>query len=371
MNMMNFLLLFCLSLAVAAKGTPQNNLTLYAPDDASLYYSPFAWQVTSQAASTVNSGSYIKFLCSGTVLNFHFDVSNMASPPSQIYWTVDNGPKTRSPVLDVVSVAIPNVFPYHTVELFIKSTTERAERWSATTGETRIILTNIETDGVLASWIPSDVNILIYGDSITEGVLTNGGNDGPNDTDHNDATMVYSHVLGPLLGAEVGVIGFGFSGLTHNGSGAVPPLGISWNQLWDGVPRSFSNPKPDLIILNEGTNDGCDVTTPGCVGTDIVADLTAVLKALVAECPNVPIAVLELFNGGQQAHLQAAVKAANSNGNIYYVATDNFYDLQFGGSLHPTGPNDVAKIAPQIASKLRPLLYQSVLNRYKRSEQEF
>ena len=29
------------------------------------------------------------------------------------------------------------------------------------------------------------------------------------DTDHNDASVVYSHALGGLLGAEVGVVGFG------------------------------------------------------------------------------------------------------------------------------------------------------------------
>jgi lysophospholipase L1-like esterase len=105
------------------------------------------------------------------------------------------------------------------------------------------------------------VNILVYGDSITEGVLALGGSQ-KFDTDHNDASVVYSYVLGGLLGAEIGVIGFGYNALTHPGSGGVAPLGQAWNQLWDGVPRNFSTPKPDLIVLNEGTNDGCDVTTP-------------------------------------------------------------------------------------------------------------
>ena len=46
--------------------------------------------------------------------------------------------------------------------------------------------TGIESDGVLAPWVPSDLNVLIYGDSITEGVLTLGGSQ-HFDTDHNDA----------------------------------------------------------------------------------------------------------------------------------------------------------------------------------------
>ena len=107
--------------------------------------------------------------------------------------------------------------------------------------------------------------------------------------------------------------------------------------------------------------DGCDTTNPGCVGTDITKDMTAVLKDLVQACPSTPIVVLQPFNGGQTAHLQAAIKAAAS-AEIHYVSTEGFYNISLGGSLHPTGANDVAQIAPKIAQKLRPLLYKSVLS---------
>lgn len=305
-------------------------------------------------------------MASGSFLNFKFDVSNMVSPVSEVYWSVDQGPKTLSLVLDTVSVTIPpnntaNTVPYHTIELFVKSTTERANRWKATGPSTRVILTGIESDGVLAPWVPSDLNVLIYGDSITEGVLTLGGSQ-HFDTDHNDASVVYSYVLGGLLGAEVGVVGFGADAMTHSGSGGAAALPISWNQLWDGVPRSFTTPKPDLIVLNYGTNDGCDVTHPGCIGTNISAPMAVVLKGLLGACPGTPIAVLEPFNGGQAQHLQDAVAAAGS-ADVHYVATDGFYNISRGGSLHPTGPNDVAQIAPKIAQKLRPLLAKSYLVR--------
>lgn len=289
----------------------------------------------------------------------------MVAPASEVYWQVDNGPKTPSIVQDVVAVSIPSNntadIEYHSVELFVKSTTETANRWKATGDSTRIILAGVETDGELAPWIPSDANLLIYGDSITEGVLTLGGSQ-KLDTDHNDASVVYSHALGPLLGAEVGVVGFGNSALTHSASGGVVPFGESWNQLWDGVPRSFSDPKPDLIIVNEGTNDGCDVTTLGCEGLDITGAVTSVLKKLLAACPGVPIAVVQPFNGGQVAHLKAAVAAAGSP-DVHFIDTTGFYDLRLGGGLHPTGPNDVAQIAPRLAHKLRPLLATSILTR--------
>lgn len=186
-----------------------------------------------------------------------------------------------------------------------------------------------------------DANILIYGDSITEGVLTLGSSQ-HYDTDHDDGSVVYSYQLGRLLGAEVGVVGFGYNALTHPGSGGVAPLPVAWNQLWEGVPRNFSHPKPDLIVLNEGTNDGCDTTNPGCVGTDITAPMTQVLDGLISTCPATPIAVLEPFNGGQAAHLKAAVLATGSS-DVHYISTAEFYNLKYGGSLHPTGPNDIAQ----------------------------
>ena len=45
------------------------------------------------------------------------------------------------------------------------------------------------------------------------------------------------------------MIGFGADAVTHGGSGGAAELGISWDQLWDGVPRSFDSPKPDLIVI--------------------------------------------------------------------------------------------------------------------------
>lgn len=343
---------------------PRGKPTSFPANDPNLYYSPFAWLVTPKSAATINSAAYVKFLVSGTFLNFRFDASHMVTPGSQVYWKVDNGPMTPSLVLDTVSVSFPPnntaaTVPFHTVELLVKSSTERANRWTAAGNSTRIILTAIETDGELAPWMPSDVNVLIYGDSITEGVLTLGGSQAF-DTDHNDASVVYSHALGPLLGAEMGVIGFGYNALTHAGSGGVAPLGEAWNQLWEGVPRSFTTPKPDLIVLNEGTNDGCDTTRPGCVGTNITAQLAGVLQNLLGACPGVPIAVLLPFNGGQAVHIRAAIEAVASP-DVHFVDTTGFYQLKYGGSLHPTGPNDVAQIAPKLARKLRPLLARSIL----------
>jgi len=73
------------------------------------------------------------------------------------------------------------------------------------------------------------------------------------------------------LPIEIGIVAFGGSGFTHNGSGAVPELITSYNQLWAGQPRVF-DPPPDLVIYNEGTNDGGDIS----------ADFEAVVAAVQA-----------------------------------------------------------------------------------------
>jgi len=130
------------------------------------------------------------------------------------------------------------------------------------------------------------LNVLIYGDSITEGVRTLGYEGIQNDTDRNDAVRDYSYQLSQSLPVEIGVVGFGATGTTHGGSGGVPALPVTWNQLWDGEPRVFS-PPPDLVIYNEGTNDGSSIT----------ATLLQVVKGIANVAPMARQLLLLPFNG--------------------------------------------------------------------------
>ena len=323
---------------------------LHAPNDPAIWYSPYQWALSSTSATTLNTGATLRVLFSGTFLNLTYDVSQMVSPPSQLYYRVDQGPLTLFTIAPVVQVNIPvnnthGDVPYHTLEVIVKSMTETANRWAVGVPSTRVIFTGLVTDGNLGEWLQAPLNLLIYGDSITEGVLTLGGSQ-RFDTDHNDATVCWSWRLGGLLGAETGVVGFGASGLSHGGSGGVPALGVSWNQLWDGQPRIFL-PQPDLIVFNEGTNDG---------NTNITSQFIVVLDALMEANPGTPVVMLLPFDGGEVASLQAAAKGAKHSEDVHFIDTTGFYDTKFGGGLHPTGPNDVARVAPQIAARIRKLI---------------
>lgn len=326
------------------------------PNDPAISYSPYNWGVTASNASTINSGAYFRVLFTGNSATLHFDTSLMVYPASQLYARVDNSglfPFTIAPIVTInVPKSLTTDVPYHYLEILVKSTTETRNRWfQAGVPSTRIVFNGLilEAGATVALAIPSDLNILVYGDSITEGVLTLGSS-AALDTDHNDASVCWSYRLGALLGSEVGVVGFGATGLSLGGSGNVPALVETWDQLWDGIARSF-DPAPDLIVLNEGTNDGT---------TNIVAPMIQVLNSLLAACPLTPIAVLRPFNGTEASNLQAAVEGCNEPARVYYVDTTGFYDETYGGDLHPRGPNDIGRIAPQVASALRPILATAV-----------
>jgi lysophospholipase L1-like esterase len=327
-----------------------------APNNAAMVYSPYNWNIGGAAAITANAGAYFRTLFgSSSTCALNFDVTGMVSPTSEIWSRIDNGAWTQAVVGATVSLNIPAItlgnadVPYHLLEVVVKSTTETQNRWNAG-NSTRVVFKGLTLDAGAALLAPlkAPKNLLIYGDSITEGVRTL-GESASNDTDRNDAMMGWAYRLGALLGAEVGVVGFGASGLSVTGSGNVPVLGSSYGLLYAGVSRSFS-PVPDMVIFNEGTNDG---------GNNTVAAMTAVLNGILTACPGTVVAVLRPFDGNQAANLQAAIAACSNQAACHYVDTTGFFNTSYGVDslgLHPSGPNDLGLIAPQLAGALRPLL---------------
>ena len=280
-----------LSAALAAALATASAQVVISPNDPALFYSPYHWQISDAAATSMNTGSYIRVLFTGNSVNLTFDTSMMVTPPSQLYYVVDNGPMTPFIISPSISISVPvnlthGDVPYHYLQVTVKSMTETASRWAAGVPSTRVVFTGLvlEAGASVAPTVNSDTNILIYGDSITEGVLTLGGSQ-HYDTDHNDATVVYSYRLAALLGTEIGVVGFGATGLSRGGSGGVPALGETWNQLWDGVPRVFS-PKPDIMCVRWGAwHKGC------CHATLNPFTLNSHLPTLARSSPTHPLSL--------------------------------------------------------------------------------
>eukprot|EP01047_Picozoa_sp_COSAG01_P029374 COSAG01_NODE_2013_length_8643_cov_30.224081_8_plen_237_part_00 len=222
--------------------------------------------------------------------------------------------------------------PKHLLQVIIKSQTETKPRWAPQS--TKVEFTGIVSGGgPLVAPRARKYNVLIYGDSITEGVRTMGYEGIPDDTDRNDAVRDYSYQLYESLPIEIGIVAFGASGFTHNGSGAVPPLASSYNQLWAGEPRVFQ-PAPDLVIYNEGTNDRGDIS----------ADFSAVVKAVKSAGAKSQLLLLP-FNLGHPEISKVVKDMADKS--IVFGNTTGFYSGENG--LHPFGYNHVAEIAPKVA----------------------
>jgi hypothetical protein len=245
-----------------------------------------------------------------------------------------------------LTVATGLVKRKHLLEVVVKSTSETIDRWVKQ--RTAVIFTGLWLDNGATVSAPTrkPFNILIYGDSITEGVRVNGYNGIANDTDRNDALQVYSWLLSQELPAEVGVVGFGATGINTPGSGGVPTLGKSYAFLWAGQPRSFSEPEPDLIIFNEGTNDGSSIAT----------GMRAVVQALLQIAPNTRQLLLLPFNGSHAADLKTVVTTVGSS-KVSYGDTKGFFNTaDSSDALHPYGYANLAYIAPKMASLVTPLL---------------
>jgi hypothetical protein len=327
----------------------QVSTNMIAMDHSAILYSPFNWGVTSQAAKTINSGAYFKVLFTGTSCLLATDTSSNQPPFSQFWARVDGGSFTQftlssnSPVFAVAS-SLPK--RKHLLEVVVKSTSETIDRW--TRQRTAVIFTGLWLDNGATVSAPArkPFNILIFGDSITEGVRVNGYANIANDTDRNDALQVYSWLLSQELPAEVGVVGFGATGINTSGSGNVPTLGKTHAWLWAGQPRSFSEPEPDLIIYNEGTNDGGSIA-PG---------MASVVRALLQAAPNARQLLLLPFNGGHATELKSVVTNVGSS-KVSFGDTKGFFNpVDSSDSLHPYGYANLAFIAPKMASLVTPLL---------------
>lgn len=347
--------------------------TSIAPNNAGLVYSPYNWNVGSSNAITAQPGAYFKTLFTGTTCVLNFSVSNMQSPASQIWWRIDNNSSwTQASVAATVSLTIPSVtlsnsdIPYHLLEVIYKGQdpASGANAWDPTTTGTLVNFTGLTLDSASSVAAPSKLskNILIYGDSITEGVRTAGESASPTPS-QNDAQQGWAYQLGKMLGAEVGIVGSGGCGYTATFRG-VPALSTAYNLLYSGQSRSFS-PVPDLTIINHGVNDG------GASSGTITTAVTTVLNGLLAAFSGKQIIALAplpaTYTGSStvRSAIQAAITNI-SNGRLVWVDTPGVFSTTYGAdslNIHPSGPNDQGLIAPQIAELLRPYLVTGPVGR--------
>jgi lysophospholipase L1-like esterase len=339
-------------------GNPPQNIV---PNDANIVYSPYTWDVNGTRAKTINSGAYFRTLINGapTSLTLFFDVSASAAPLPQITVSVDGRYTTTAQVSSQVVISLPTgtTWDKRHLQVTVKSTTETQPRWDSQV--TAVVFQGITTSprsAATEALTAKKLNVLVYGDSITEGVRTLNMT-ATNDTDRNDSTLGWAYHLGEKLGAEVGVVGFGATGISKaSGSGGVPSFRNSLGLLWGSGPaRNFTAPVPDAIVINEGTNDG---------STDTTADMISALNTLLAATPSTTkIIVLRPFNGNTQAaYLQAAVSGCSAPSRVSYVDTIGWWNsADSSDGLHPYGYTNIARLSGLVANSVRAALNRGAL----------
>jgi lysophospholipase L1-like esterase len=363
------LALYHLDSSLVDSSTSSSSVTIL-PNNSAILYSPYNWLVTSAAAKTINPGAYLKTCFSGTSCTLNFNVTSNTTPVPQLWYSIDGQSLTLIETLGATQVlTMPTTttsWALHSLLVIVKSTSEFVTRW--TPQSAAVILTSISLSSGSTISVPQALskNVLVYGDSIIEGYHTiNANGSGTNDCDGSDATLAFSYMLGGLLGAEVGVVGFGGTGAAHAGQGGVPALTSSFNFLWSGQARVFS-PVPDLIVIQIGSNDFAN----GVTEATFQAAIATLLTAIEAACPTSAIAILQPFEGygsyitpANLALCTTAIKAAitaSGNSKAVFVSTTGIFNATFPSSdgTHPLGVTTIASIAPSVSKLLQPILRQ-------------
>lgn len=329
---------------------PTPSATKY-PDDPGILYSPYNWAVSNAAGKTINSGAYFKTIFTGASCTLNFDISAASAPLPRLLIRVDGRTWQSVPLAASIAVTLPSdqTNATHILDVLVDAVTNLpgVSRWSPQ--NTAVVLTSIvlaSASETVTSPKRKAKNLIVYGDSITEGTRTlNSG--AASDVDRNSSVASWAYALAEQLGAEVGVIGFGSTGWTTGGLGGVPKLSLSYNLLWAGQARDFATYPPDWVVINGGVNDNLN---------NIVPDVLTTVNGLLAATPeSTRIALVRPFaNANQEVNLQTGQATCSVPGRVFYITSQGWWlTSESPDAIHPYGWAGISKIAPRLAAALQ------------------
>ena len=301
---------------------------------ANFFLSPYNWIVqgtgTSAYALSVNPGSYFKTAVTvvsgdpGTlVLNLDSSIWTgltdagvaLAAGDYPIIRSVIDGVAT-----DVQTVASTNAYTLatglavgtHALQVnfkAVKLASTTINRWNTPlTSVYGIKVLNLSIDANAVSVAPTlrSKRMIVFGDSITEGADCVGSG---NSTLSQDATQVWGQLLAIGMDAEVGIIGWSYSGWNATGAGNVPQFynsaTPSWSNVALGQPRSWTV-IPDYVVCNHGQNDSASISNyaynPG-TNTGWIKDVRAAVGSTAW------IFLIQPYTGARAGEMAIAVNA--------------------------------------------------------------
>ncbi|SDP70256.1 Lysophospholipase L1 [Streptomyces sp. cf386] len=309
---------------VMAYGDPN----LVRPDDARFIYEGH-WGRSSEAATTINSGSRLSFRFTGERVHALFDVASI-TVPAQIYVSVDGGPKRLYAVdRSDLEIAAEGSGP-HRVEISVKDVFSRVNRWTPPL-ETGVVLTGLRLEGrgrLLPQPARQKRTLAFYGDSITQGVMALCE---VNTSDCADGTAAYPTLVADALRASLTQVGFGRQGVIQTGNGGVPAAQDAYGWNYAGS-KADPDLEADVIVVNQGTNDAVYGSA------EFRAAYRAYLDRLRSAAPHARILALRPFNGTHADDIAAVVDEL-ADRNVEFVDTTDWLSLSggdFNGTVHPS-----------------------------------
>lgn len=336
-------------------------------DDSNLVWSPYNWKFSGTSyAQTAAGGSYVKIAFTGDTLGINVDTTALDGAgydPANIkvHAYIDGA---TTPISKTLADAVSNTVTFsnsltpgnHYARIMLSATQQFNNRWtSGAPNSLRITGIQLNTSGTVNDLSTTPLaqkprKILIYGDSITEGI-------GASQFENS-----YAAIMATDLNAEYGQVGYGKLGWGQTGWGNVTqfydsntPTASSWRNYYFGAARLVGNDPtqgfidgvPDAVFVNMGTNDATFGTPTGQVRSETTAWLTEVRQA-VGIRPE--LFVISPFGFGTPS--KAAYKSALLGGVTDYLAdhsdsrvltldlgTDGYNTLQ-SNSSDGTHPND-------------------------------
>lgn len=193
----------------------------------------------------------------------------------------------------------------HIIRIVMDAINQAIHKWDQGNG---FAFSTITSDGNTTAIKSANPIIMYFGDSITEGIRTLG----MDETGSGCSVLhAYSWLSAQFLNAMPYIIGYGGQGLKNSGSFNTADYSIDW--MTQGIPENKIN--PNLIIINEGTNDTM-------IDDDQFSDLyKSFVHKLVMKYPGVKIGCMVTFNGRHGSPIR---KIAEKTKDCFLIDTSDW-----------------------------------------------
>ena len=302
--------------------------------------------------TTTAAGSYFELAFEGDCARLHFDLGYLGQPFPHLWISVDGGARVEVPVDRYLRVEAEE-YGKHIIKVIYKGGMEQLPRWYAPLmGAISFIGAEVDAPAEL----PEDHRRIIefIGDSITEGVLTDGDySSKPAHTldqfcrpyqDDNCAT--YASLTAKRLNLRPIFQAYGAVGLTRSGCGSVPRAGAIYPYVYEGT--DYTGEKPDIVVINHGANDR------GASAEEYLMRYEELIDMIFERTPDTVVVCLGAFCGAFKNDLPAFAEKYNASHEkkIHYVSSEGWVPLE---PLHPL--RDGHKI---IAEHFAPILKEII-----------